>query len=103
MSKSILIIDTPENCEDCPLFRTAQDFNATIHYCMPYPGKELFMVNEKDISGNCPLKSMPQKKDTRVAYKKEDANYYEIFTKNYVRGWNDCIGTILENNNETNI
>lgn len=54
--KAILMInEMPKNCEECPLFRTDKDFNATIHYCMPYQNKELFMVKEKGVSDNCPL------------------------------------------------
>ena len=61
--KAILVLDKPKNCEDCPLFRTDKDFNATINYCMPYQDKELFMVKEKGISEKCPLKPMPTKKE----------------------------------------
>ena len=83
--KTILVIDI-ENCEDCPLFRTDQDFNATIHYCMPYKDKELFMVKEKGISKNCRLKPMPQKKQHE-----EEIDY----DYGYIDGWNNCIDEIL--------
>ena len=87
MSKSILIIDTPKNCEDCPLFRTDEDFNATIHYCMPYQGKELFMVKEKGVSENCPLKPTPEKR------KYLD---YDLYAgSGFDRGYNACIDELL--------
>lgn len=38
---------------------------------------------------NISLKPMPQKKNINIAEKKD--NHYELFTKNYIQGWNDCI------------
>lgn len=86
-NKSILILDTPTNCEDCLLFREAQDFNATISYCMSGKGKELFMVKEKGVSENCPLKSLPRKLNIQ-----EDLSWYNA---NKIDGWNDCLNEIL--------
>ena len=80
--KAVLVIDKPKNCEDCPLFRTERDFNATIHYCMFGKGKELFMVSEKGISEKCPLKPIPEKINV---YFEED-KVERIFKKYYWEG-----------------
>lgn len=85
--KAMLIIDV-ENCEDCPLFRTSEDFNATIHYCMPYKGKELFMVKEKGISKDCRLKLLPKRKEEL---------YYPCneYVQAVNEGFNACLDEIL--------
>lgn len=94
--KAILVLDKPKNCEDCPLFRTGKDFNATINYCIPYQDKELFMVKEKGVSEKCPLKPIPYKKIHIAKYNiwkecsKEDK---EIMLEN--KGYNKCIDEIL--------
>ena len=85
--KAILVIDKPENCEDCPLFRTAEDFNATIDYCMSGKGKELFMVREKGVSEKCPLKPLPQRK-----------YYSDGEDKRYIDGYDDCVDELLGGN-----
>ena len=95
-NKSILVLDTPTNCEDCLLFREAQDFNATISYCMSGKGKELFMVKEKGVSENCPLKPLPHKNKYDVE-KYGTVDYENNITLGHYlnKGWNDCIDEIL--------
>lgn len=80
MSKSILVIDTLENCGKCPCFLEV--------------ATDCCGVNGKDIDGHskpdwCPLKDVPKKLDEDI----ED--YEEMY---YVGGWNECIDEILKGN-----
>ncbi|MBP3891482.1 MAG: hypothetical protein J6D29_04845 [Solobacterium sp.] len=43
------------------------------------------------------LKPLPRKKDINIAEKKK--GFYEIYSKNYVQGWNDCLYEILGEDN----
>ncbi len=80
-----------KNCEDCPLFRSVRDFNTTIYYCKPYPGKELFMVDKKGISKNCPLRQLPQRMDENTYYHRAK---FICDWKERAEGWNDCLKEI---------
>jgi hypothetical protein len=90
MSKSILVIDTPKNCYDCP-FGTA--YCGELEYvgyceladCLDYDvilmTEEHYDCESKSRPDWCPLKPLPKKRKYR---------YYNGDT----RGWNDCIDKI---------
>ena len=78
MSKSVLVIDTPEKCDSCDLC------------CITfYP---FCKVNARDIIDLnivpdwCPLKPLPEK-DTKNHFPDE-------FEDGYAAGWNGCIDEI---------
>lgn len=74
--KSILVIDTPESCEECRLRR----YSNLQLVCTP--------MNRDVEDVECPLKPMPQKK----SHKKFSWNAEEIETTNdYEDGWNACL------------
>lgn len=82
MSKSILVIDTPENCAKCPCFLEV--------------ATDCCGVNGKDIDGHgkpdwCPLRNLPEKCEI-------DTNLSEI---EYFRriGFNACIDEISKGAN----
>lgn len=85
MSKSVLVIDTPENCNSCDLC------GGTFHvFCE---------VNHRDIEDFsvkpdwCPLKPLPEKMKVTGIYNGE---YFKAGGKppSYKIGWNDCIDEI---------
>lgn len=83
MSKSILAIDTPENCCSCDL-----EYG---HYC----GKEKRYIDEEEfetIPDWCPLRDLPEKKDMEPGKTIIRAAQYE--------GWNMCIDEILKGADE---
>lgn len=83
-NKSILVIDTPETCLDCPLLNGADE-------CIVQDDDANFNAGDSwdELIKGCPLKELPE----RQKYNKE------YFNGN-VKGWNDCLRTILgENNN----
>ena len=78
MTKSLLVIDTPESCIQCEILNS----DLTCLGCK---------VNFKDIGkvpSWCPLKIMPEKKNVE--------NYsYAKLTMTYERGYNACIDELL--------
>ena len=67
--KSILVIDKPKDCEDCPLnSHTEYDFDV----CWITQGK-----------GDCPLKPLPEPKD--IGYPNDD---YDV---GFGDGWDACL------------
>lgn len=78
MGKSVLVIDTPENCAKCPCFlETATD-------CCGVNGKDIESHNKPDW---CPLQDMPEERDSD--------EYLDDDAEPYCNGWNDCLSKIL--------
>lgn len=84
MGKSILVMETPEHCIDCPCHFAYE--NGTV-WC----GKENKELLADDIETFkpdwCPLLDAPEKKDKN--------SYHNERESGYVEGWNDCIDKIL--------
>jgi hypothetical protein len=78
MNKSALVIDTPENCYDCP-FGTA--------YCgeLEYVG----YCESKSRPDWCPLKPLPERKEYIVPIDNVESQKDIIAV-----GWNACINKI---------
>ena len=93
MSKSILLIDTPENCRDCPCGKEIYN-----HYCVRYEcsvisqniTKEEYKKEKPDW---CPLKEIPKKKKPRKIH---DNNLGHFHVSAFDKGYNKCIDEILQ-------
>lgn len=98
MSKSVLVIDTPTNCYDCP-FGTG--YCSDLEYeglceladCLDYDvilmTEEHYDCESKSRPDWCPLKPLPEKKE----YINSNSNIEA--TKNIAAaGWNACIDEI---------
>lgn len=109
MSKSVLVIDAPENCYDCP-FGTA--YCGELEYvgyceiadCLDYDvilmTEEHYDCESKSRPDWCPLKPLPEKMKLTGVYGRE---YFQSNGKmpSYKIGWNDCLREITgEDNNE---
>ena len=92
MSKAILVIDKPSNCIQCPCIR----INSFYDVCQL--AKRTLPFNEKEIPDWCPLRPMPEKKET-ICYQGESWSSVEKKTENV--GWNACIDEIGGGANET--
>lgn len=89
MSKSVLLIDTPENCLDCQF---CYELDEGVEACCSISDddKDTSLMKKIDCEYGycqgkpdwCPLKELPNKK-----------NWGEIFNGN-VKGWNACLKEI---------
>lgn len=88
MSKSILVIDAPNYCIDCPCHFVGMSGQV---WCGK-ENKELLLDDIETFKPDwCPLRDLPGKLDEDI----ED--YEEMY---YVGGWNECIDEILKGANE---
>lgn len=85
MSKSVLVINTPERCIDCEI---GQNYSNIIETCVscPIAGKSALDGEAESIHDWCPLKLLPEK-DTKNHFPDE-------FEDGYAIGWNACIDEI---------
>lgn len=89
MSKSVLVIDTPESCLDCQF---CYELDEGVEACCSISDddKDTSLMKKIDCEYGycqskpdwCPLKELPNKK-----------NWGEMFNGN-VKGWNDCLREI---------
>lgn len=79
MSKSVLVIDTPESCRSCYL----RGFTLDLQYCKV----ERKRIKDTSIKPDwCPLMDLPEK---------DNGDYpANTFDAGFVEGWNQCIDEI---------
>ena len=91
--KAILVIDMPEN--NAELFRNT--FGIYLEEFWSFTEEQMLeFINKKPL---CPLKPIPQKRETQVHWKSiggGDIPTHEI--TDYDKGWNDCV-EMLEGEN----
>lgn len=91
MTKSILVIDTPPNCIDCPIATTIKDkvSNKWVAHCDPC-GK----FNEQTIERPewCPLQGMPHE----LEHDGGMSRTADIYHEGYVDGWNYLLSLLEE-------
>ena len=80
MNKSILVIDTPEYCRECPL--CAEDRQTYRDYCR-ITDDVIWSLDKPDW---CPLKPLPEK---------ETNDRLVEWGNGYKSGWNKCLDAIL--------
>lgn len=80
MSKSVLVIDTPEDCIQCPLLTGSDE-------CMVQDDDTNFNADTlDDLRQRCPLRDLPEK-NTKSYFPDE-------FGDGYATDWNACIDEI---------
>lgn len=88
MSKSVLVIDTPEKgCGTCIIGHIFMDGDV---FC-PIEGIIISRKEAESIPDWCPLKPLPEKKEYIVPIDNVEANKDIIAV-----GWNACIDAIIE-------
>lgn len=80
MSKSILVIDTPNSCTECPLKSQLYD----IQYICSGNHRRMTIPASKNKPYWCPLQEISQK--------------YETISMSFERGYNACIEEIIGEN-----
>lgn len=92
MSKSILVIDTPESCIKCPLIKPISTFTSQGYSCSRNNKKINHILEKPDW---CPLLELPKKKEVRN-FCLGEGDYEQ---KGYQEGFNSCIEEILKGAN----
>lgn len=89
MSKSVLVIDTPERCIDCEI---GQNYSNILETCVscPVAGKSALDNEAETIPEWCPLKPLPEKNTIE-----NDMTDYQC---GMVDGRNQCIDAITGGN-----
>lgn len=83
MSKSVLVIDTPESCAQCPLLNGSDE-------CVMQDASANFNADSfDDLMHGCPLKPLPERKEYIVPIDNIESQKDIIAV-----GWNACINTI---------
>ena len=91
MAKAILIMDDmPECCADCYCGYFERDIKELNLVCGA-TGEDANNVGKPDW---CPLRELPEKKET-IVYENDDWITVGEKTKN--NGWNDCLDEIFQN------
>ena len=91
MNKAVLVIDMPNTCYDCPLNNYGD--------CIIVGDVDEDLFNDTRDS-NCPLKSLPEKKET--SYQSDTLNVRIQWQGNTFReGWNACLTELMEKENES--
>ena len=88
--KSVLVIDTPKTCEDCPCMNWAAYEDEILCGVL---GEELFVDSSEEVikSKRCPLKPMPGRIVYKVPETIEDYKVGKQLEMAYGDGWNACI------------
>ena len=76
MSKSLVVIDTPETCSECPLFEIEL-----------YRGCRLGGDHWEEKPKWCPLRPLPRRNQGKFFH-------HDLGENTYVCGWNACLDEI---------
>lgn len=87
MSKAILVIDMPKNCQECKLKSTVRGIQNVTHCCNLAEGIITLDKGFEERLPNCPLKPMPEK---------DNKSYFpDEYSDGYKDGYNACIDEML--------
>ena len=101
MSKSVLVIDTPKSCYNCPFGTEYYDIYIYKGNCelAEHLGKIMTLLTEeyygfesKSRPEWCPLKPLPEEK--------EEEHWRSKLSLAWIRGWNTCISKITGGNTD---
>lgn len=99
MGKSILVMDTPVCCMECPMCFHADDISIgnleyrRLYSCRfaPSDAEDFYLPDILSKKPDwCPLQDVPEKKDKNP--------YHNEHESGYVDGWNACIDKIMNAN-----
>ena len=95
MSKSVLVIDTPEMCMGCPFAWPVDDYSFVCIIAYDEDGDYKAISDDsygKKVEDWCPLKPLPEKNTAE--------NDMTDYQRGMVDGWNACLREITETSNE---
>ena len=94
MSKSVLVIDTPESCTECKI---GHDMSGYMEVCIICQVANKVTLNDEaeSIPDWRPLKPLPENKSTTAP-----VSNYEVQKNLFAGGWNACLREITETSDE---
>ena len=92
MSKAILVIDMPKNCEECRLMNEHYDND---YGWQTYCGADYHRIKEKNKKYFCPLKPLPKKDNCKIPYISNRIKLSDGEEVAYYMGFNACLDEIL--------
>lgn len=93
MSKSVLVIDTPESCRNC---RVKYDSYGECDICA---GKDLIVDNYVETNTKpdwCPLSPLPDRKDLKQYVDNTACDISSVLAYQYAQGWNSFREELLK-------
>lgn len=82
MSKSVVVIDTPEKCINCPLLNSSDE-------CIMQDEDANFSADTfGDLRAGCPLVELPEKIPEPIGFEEMSTSVKRV-------GWNACIDAII--------
>ena len=84
MSKAVLVMDMPEGCTKCPIF------SGGICSLQDEVSNYIYAGDPNELKKGCPFRLLPEKKSRTMDGRRPDSNNL----KAWMKGWNDCLGTI---------
>lgn len=88
MSKAVLVIEMPENCNNCPICQGVAMDGTHVCAILDSDGNEQsHYEGEYERGDYCPLKNLPEPKTE---------NYRSEFARGIKKGWNDVLKEICE-------
>lgn len=85
MSKSVLVMETPERCMDCEIGRNMSNCMEVFIHC-PVTGKVVLDEEAETIPDECPLKPLPEHMLPVLGG--------DDWMNGYIKGYNACIDEI---------
>lgn len=101
MSKSVLVIDTPENCYDCPFGTAYCGELEYVGYCELADCLDCDEILTTEEHYDCESKSKPVWCPLMDLPEKDNGDYpANTFDAGFVEGWNQCIDEITGGNSD---
>lgn len=109
-NKSVLVIDTPKNCNECKLCYHEYYITHEEIYCTVHKSGVFIEVNKDNKPEWCPLSPLPSYKEKQTYEQKEEvegktskqrsfqqaAKTVRLMRDMYDSGWNGCLDAILK-------
>lgn len=101
MNKSVLVMNTPENCYNCPFgigycgdleYEGLCELADCLDYDVILMTEEHYDCESKSRPEWCPLKPLPEEK--------EEKHWRSKLSLAWIRGWNTCISKITGGNTD---
>ena len=96
MNKSVLVIDTPKNCDECRLCYHEYYISHEETYCQLHKSGTFIAVDKNTKPDWCPLSPIPERINLKQYVDNAARNIDSVLTHQYAQGWNSFREEILK-------